>query len=430
MCCSTAATGTSTKGTEPEAIEHGRFDGRDYVFVASERGSFVAIYELKWFGPPKLAQVLPAPLGPEGVLAIPGRDLLVVSGEEDDPTFGVRSSMMIYQLKRGGPAYPQIVSDNGDDGLPIPWAALSGMDAVPGHHERIVAVWDSFFAESRILEIDVSRRPAVIRDSVAIQGGTGNYDPEGIAYAPDGTYWIASEGNADGSRPNRLLQVNESGTVLDEVGLPPEIEACRAASEDTSTLGSGFEGVAVQGQNPASYNLLVAQQRGWNYTTEECEDLDDDASGLNALGQPNLTRIWIYDPWDGSWDHVAWELAPLPENAAWVGLSEISKGPRDNYVLIERDNRTGDWADLKTLVRARGRDARDGLIDTSEKTVHDLIPDLEGTRGWITDKPEGVAITSSGDVYVVTDNDGVDDWSGETWFLRLGGFFRLFDSGR
>ncbi len=48
-----------------------------------------------------------------------------------------------------------------------------------------------------------------------------------------------------------------------------------------------------------------------------------------------------------------------------------------------------------------------------------MLPDLKATKGWITDKPEGVAITSSGRTFVVTDNDGVEDWSGETWFLIL-----------
>ena len=72
--------------------------------------------------------MLPGPLGPEGVLAIPDRNLLIVSGEEDDPTFGVRSTMMIYELKGGKPTYPQIQSGNDANGLPIPWSALSGMD--------------------------------------------------------------------------------------------------------------------------------------------------------------------------------------------------------------------------------------------------------------------------------------------------------------
>ncbi|MGD8325167.1 MAG: esterase-like activity of phytase family protein, partial [Gammaproteobacteria bacterium] len=373
------------------------------------------------------------PLGPEGLLAIPSRDLLVVSGEEDDPEFGVRSSVMIYKLKSGKPAYPQILSADDVSGKPIPWSALSGMVATGGRGDKLLAVWDSFYAQSAILTINASENPALIVDSLPITGGTGDYDPEGIDVAPDGTYWIASEGNADGSRPNRLLQVDKLGQVISEIGLPAQIESCRAASTATGSLGAGFEGVAVLSRSwswswhkrDRDYVLLVAQQRGWDYTTAECEDLDDDALGLKADGEPKATRIWIYDPKDGSWDHIGYELAEEPANAAWVGLSEITKVP-GGYVVLERDNRTGDFAELKTLVNFGGRDAKDGFIEQAEKRVYDMLPDLLATNGWITDKPEGVAVTGDGSVYVVTDNDGVDDWSGETWFFRAGNLWKMF----
>ena len=51
---------------------------------------------------------------------------------------------------------------------------------------------------------------------------------------------------------------------------------------------------------------------------------------------------------------------------------------------------------------------------------------MVATRGWITDKPEGVAVTEDRRTFVVTDNDGVDDWSGETSFFQLGSYWRLF----
>jgi len=417
---------SENKGSEPEAVEFGRFDRQDYLFVGSERGSFIAVYRMNQ-GQPEFFQLLPAPLGPEGLLAIPSRNLLIASGENDDPSYGVRSNMMIYQLKRGRPDYPQILSADDGTGAPITWAALSGMVADLNDSNRLFAVWDSFFSESRILTIDVSQYPAVITDAMTISGGTGNYDPEGIAIAPDGSFWIASEGNKDDSRPNRLLQVDSStGAVLQEIGLPSEILACRAASEETATLGSGFEGLAVQG-DASGYRLLVAQQRGWNYTNSACEDLDDDAGGLDANGQPLRTRIWTYDPVSGDWGHIGWELAAVPEHASWVGLSEISVMPNGAYVLIERDNRSGDFAVTKNLVEVSAAAMTDGLISASEKSTFDLIPSLKATNGWMTDKPEGVAVTRRGRVYLVTDNDGVDGWSGETWFLDLGRYPRLFD---
>ena len=414
---------SENKGSEPESIEYGRFNGTDHLFVGSERGSFVAVYSLAGRGAPRFEQFLPGPLGPEGVLAIPGRNLLVVSGEEDDPDFGVRSSIMIYEYGPGAPTYPQIVSNSGN---PTPFSALSGMDALP--NGDVLAVWDSFYADSRVFRIDPDRTPARVKGSTAIVGGTGNYDPEGIAIAPDRTWWIASEGNRTGTRLNRLLQVSRNGVVLQEIGLPAKIEACRAAERAADgNIGShsaGFEGVAILPQR-RGYKLLVAQQRGWDYTTMGCEDLDDDPDGSNP-SEPSQTRIWIYDPSTGEWRHVAWELAPVPANASWSGLSEITRTEDGDYVIIERDNRTGDFAELKTLVKVSGDDFADG-ITADEKSVVDIIPALEANNGWISDKPEGTAITRDGRILLVTDNDGVDDWSGETWFIDLGELEDLFE---
>lgn len=413
---------SDAKGIEPESIEHGRFAGKDYLFVGSERGSFVAVYELDAARVPRFVQLLPAPLAPEGVHAIPERNLLVVSGEEDAPPFGVRSTLMIYELSPEGPSYPDIVSDDDRDGEPIAWAALSGLSPVPGRPDELLAVWDSFFTESRILTLDIAQRPARIRSSTVLTGGRGDYDPEGIAHAPDGTWWIASEGNS-GGRPNLLVQVDASGRVLWEVGLPAEIEACRAASSARATLGAGFEGVAIEGHRH-DYTLLVAQQRGWDYTSDECEALDDDFAG-GAGGEPSHTRLWRFDPSSGAWSHVAYELEPLPPRAGWVGLSEIS-AVRGGYLVLERDDRSGDYAELKSLVFVRREALDDGVVTCAEKRSIDLIPELLSTQGWISDKPEGVAVTGRGDVLVVTDNDGVDDWSGETRLLRLGSVRDLF----
>ncbi len=287
------------------------------------------------------------------------------------------------------------------------------------------------YSQSNIFRIDVSERPAVITDVLTIQGGSGNYDPEGIAIAPDHTLWIASEGNADDSVPQPpregRLQRQRARRDWPAAGDHRLPRGDRRRPAGHARLGlRGRRRAALSCLRHAGYRLVVAQQRGWDYTTPECEDLDDDAGGLNASGEPNRTRIWIYDPKTDAWDHIAWELAPKPANATWVGLSEITEVPGGDYILIERDNRTGDFAVLKTLVKIDRHAAADKLISNSEKAVYDLLPHLIATNGWITDKPEGVAVTSTGRTYVVTDNDGVDDWSGESWFFDLGRFWRLF----
>lgn len=50
-----------------------------------------------------------------------------------------------------------------------------------------------------------------------------------------------------------------------------------------------------------------------------------------------------------------------------------------------------------------------------KELVRDLIPDLASYNGYIVDKIEGLAIFPNGQVWVATDNDGVDDSSGETF---------------
>ena len=287
----------------------------------------------------------------------------------------------------------------------------------------LYGVWDSYYSESVRFTIDVSTTPAVITDATTY--ATENLDPEGIAIASDGTTWIASEGNATDTRPNQLVHLDADLAVIGRVGLPDEILACRASTTRRGTLGSGFEGVtAVPGADGDL--LVVAQQRGWDYTTPACEDLDDDPTGADA-GEPGWTRLWVYDPANGQWDAIPYELDPKPANASWIGLSEVAL-VGDHLVFIERDNRTGAFTETKNLVRVSLDDVFDGDgITRDEKQRVDLIGPLRATNGWITDKPEGFAVTAAGDAYVVTDNDGVDDWSGESQLLRLGSVNALFD---
>jgi hypothetical protein len=432
---------SDAKGTEPEAIAFAKYGPNDVLFVGAERGSFVGVFQLDRAGRPEFSQFLPAPLGPEGLLAIPHRNLLVASGENDTPPFGVRSTVMIYELKRGTPTYPQIYSGNDATGAAIPWSALSGLTEIPGEYGKVQAVWDGFYAQSKVFTIDVDESPAKIERALTLTRANGtatNYDPEGLAYAPDGSLWIASEGNLPDSRANRLLKVNPvTGVVELEIGLPAAVVACRTAerakaasstpppANGTGTLGSGFEGLDIQRTTGGGYRVFVAQQRGWNFTTSPaCDALDDDPADTGTA-EPEWTRIWVYDPQTAAWSHIPYQLEVKPANAAWIGLSEITLVD-DGWVLIERDNLTGDNGVFKKLVTLPPSPGADGAFTRGEKAFYDLRPRLTETRGWITDKPEGVAVLPNGRLFVVTDNDGVDGWSGETWFFDLGRYWSLF----
>ena len=58
------------------------------------------------------------------------------------------------------------------------------------------------------------------------------------------------------------------------------------------------------------------------------------------------------------------------------------------------------------------------LLDKS--LAIDVLPELQAVNGWTQEKLEGLTIGADGQVYAVTDNDGLKDATGETVFLRLG----------
>lgn len=70
------------RGIEVEGITAARFGARDYAFAVSERGSFVVIYEITNPRAPRFVTILQTGIGPESVVAIPERNLLVVAAEK------------------------------------------------------------------------------------------------------------------------------------------------------------------------------------------------------------------------------------------------------------------------------------------------------------------------------------------------------------
>lgn len=64
------------------------------------------------------------------------------------------------------------------------------------------------------------------------------------------------------------------------------------------------------------------------------------------------------------------------------------------------------------------------ILDKS--LAKDVLPVLEATHGRTQEKLEGLTISGAGDVFVVTDNDAVDDASGETVFANLGSVNEVF----
>lgn len=74
--------GAEFEGAEVATFGHGR-SARQYAFIGSERGNAVLTYVLQDDCAPRLVQVLPTGTAPEGVLAVPSRNLLLTSDEGD-----------------------------------------------------------------------------------------------------------------------------------------------------------------------------------------------------------------------------------------------------------------------------------------------------------------------------------------------------------
>ncbi|MBC8651371.1 alkaline phosphatase [Pseudomonas sp. MTM4] len=386
---------SENKGIEPEGIASASFRKQDFLFVGSERGNAVAVYDVARPWAPVLHQLLPTGMGPEGLLPIPSRNLLVVSSEEDSAEDGYRSTLSIYQFGTKTASYPEIRST---DSALIPWSALSGLVADRTQDNRLYAVPDSYYKASRIFSIDTSKAPAVIDGQIELHkaGETVDYDLEGIAQAGNGDFWLASEGNGKAT-PNLLIRANAQGDVLEEHALPTDV-----AAQQTS---NGFEGVAVVGEG-AGTRVYVAFQREWK----------NDPAGK--------VRIGVFNPNTGEWGFYHYPLDPAVEGG-WVGLSELTSIGNGQFLVIERDNQQGPAAEVKRLYRidlAGMQPAAEGqrFPLVNKQLARDLLPDLKRTGGWVLDKVEGAAVDRQGRLFVVTDNDGVEDASGETRFMRLG----------
>ncbi|MFT5716684.1 MAG: hypothetical protein ACJAWS_000650 [Oleiphilaceae bacterium] len=428
---------SGNKGNEPENVEVGTFNGIPHLFVNSERANLVFVYDITDPTKPVYKQTLPAGVGPEGGLAIPQRNLLVVASEKDDRSDKLRSTLNIYERSASASSYPTIESTDRVDDTPIPWSALSGLAASNTNNDILYSIEDSFYAKSRIFVLDVSSFPAKLNQEITISDASDvfsnlvvtmladtnvadddatrvstfdevdlnalintdksiNIDPEGIAVASDGGFWIASEGSGtqgDISRPinslNFILKTDNNGLIEKVITLPAEINAVQ--------LRFGFEGVT-------EYNgsVYVAFQRAWN--------------------SEDMPRVGIYNTTNENWSFLYYPLdAVESQNGGWVGLSDITSLGDGKFLMLERDNQGSADAAIKRLYEFDINGLVDG--DTVTKTlVRDLIieGDLSKAGGAIAEKIEGLAVMPDNTIYIVNDNDGVDDNSGETQLLNLG----------
>lgn len=385
---------SGNKGVEPEGLEVAKFGDDTYIFVLAERSSIIGVYK-DTGAEPEFVQLLPSGLSPESAIAIPSRGIIASANEVDlIEDGGVRAHVMLYQLMNKAPSYPQIESGMINN-RPLGWGALSGLVADDQKAGLLYGVNDSFYkSQPQIFTIDANQTPAKIitatpitRDGMAAQ----KLDLEGITTDGKGGFWLASEGRTDRLTPHAIYHVNAKGEIKKEIAFPDTLLA--------EEIRFGAEGITRIGDT-----LWIAIQRAWKNDRK------------------NTVKLVSYNTKTNEWGAVQYPTEPSAKG--WVGLSEIT-AYGDWVYIVERDNQIGEAAAIKRLYRV----AKTEMVSTSlnsklplvnKQLVRDFIPDLKQLNGFVTDKLEGFAIDINGQSFAVTDNDGVDDSSGETLFFKAG----------
>ena len=364
------------------------------AFIGAERASVVGVYDVSDAAKPVLKQLLPSGIAPEGIVAIPSRKLLITANEADlVEDGGVRAHVMVYEYQDAPANYPQITSAGADE--LIGWGAISGMVADEKQPGKLFMVNDSFYSgQPTVFVVDATQKPARITQSIPVTRDgkpAEKLDMEGITLDGLGGMWIASEGNTDKQVPHALYQLNALGEIVKEVSLPEVLLK--------NEKRFGFEGITRIGDT-----LWVAVQREWK---------DDPVNHVKLLSYNTKTEEW------GAVHYPKAEPAK-----GWTGLSEIV-AYGDTVYVVERDNQIGDAAVTKAIYKIALTEMKPAKLGTQlpivKKTlVRDLIPDLKSFNGYVQDKVEGLAIDANGEMFISTDNDGVDDHSGETFFWSVG----------
>ncbi len=393
---------SDAKGIEAESVVTDEYGSREFMFVGSERGAFVAVYRIDGWNRPRFVQLLSTGQAPEGLLTIPARNLFVTANEgEGDGVSGGTISIFEGVPGHWDPSadQPRIFSSGVDE----PWGALSGLAASLRNADVLYAVPDNALPSS-IYSIHVGDGFARIRDRMPVtrSGTPVLFDLEGIAIdtsierpKKNSGFWLASEGNASSTR-NTLIQVDGDGVILREIFLPADVDA-----PGGRVTSNGFEGVTVS--SDGRY-LLVAVQRPYSGET------------ISATGLPVLhTRIARYDLEGEKWEAFFY---PLESSAFTIGLSEIvlagtTRKGQDVYAVIERDNQLAVNGQFKrvytfTLDGLTAEDIATPVSATSvvgstvnKRLLRDVQPQFTPYE-----KVEGLAVTWGGDLWVALDNDG------------------------
>lgn len=397
---------SDARGTEIEGVTTARFGRTDFAFLLSERGSFMAVYDISNPRRPSFVQLLPTGISPEGVVAIPERRL-VVTADEGSGTLTIfgGESQPPHDATR-----PQLFSLTG------PFGALSGLNGTPF---GAFAVPDNALPTAIYhVWLGAAFAPVTAVLPVTKNGAQARYDGEGIVRDESiltpvplfGGFFLASEGNGSTS-PNLIVQTDLLGRVQREIQMPNNIDAAADPSLGGRAVGSagggrirsnGFEGMTL---SPDGRYVLACVQRQFN----------GEAATHTRIARYDLQQIRSgRAPSNGLRFGGDWEFFYYPFEAAtgagFVGLSEILGVGDGTYLVIERDQGIGAPTRLKSVFAFRldglvpDTDGRPGEASGNDTVTKALVADVVPAF-FPFEKVEGLALVR-GDLWVCLDNDG------------------------
>ena len=387
---------------------------------ASERSNIVVVYDLSDPTSPEFVQMLSATNGPEGILPIPSRDLLVVSSETDDASVGVRAAVNVYELGGGrrGPAEHRLRcgrrrrrsagARSARSRATRPTRARSSPRATtrlkpPTHlHGRRHGRRRPHHRLARRHDRRASRRRSTSRASSPVRrAGTGSR-----SRAPRAPRTRSCASDADGA------------VVADRRSCPPT---------SPPHLGKwGLEGVDRDDGR---------RGRRGRVRRRAAAAVDRPVGGAGPIDGEGVTRIGRYDVATGAWTWFGYQLE------ATDVAGRLARPVRDHRG--RRRHPRGDRARQAQRPGARrssactpSRSAGSPVRPASEprascrcstsRSRSTCCPSCRRRTAGRRRSSRASPIGSDGQVYAVTDNDGLKDATGETVFLRLGSAADLF----
>lgn len=195
-------------------------------------------------------------------------------------------------------------------------------------------------------------------------------DPEGLALAPDGTFWISDEYGP------YLLHFDGDGRCMETLspynGRLPATFAHRRPNR-------GLEGLCISRDGHTLYCIMQSPLRGRQKQPAPC------------------VPLLSLHPTDGDWVQYAYPLENKDN-----GVSELAYVGGDTLFVLERDGRFPvGGRGFKRIYQISLRGA-----DPSKPLHKELIVDLlKACPGYDHDKPEGMTLVGNGRLAVVNDDD-------------------------